>query len=191
MQPSYPFFLPFPLPIFLTFSSTQIYSHSLSCICSHHTHFFSLFPPLKYLLIMQPSYPFFSPFHPLKYLLNISHAYATIIPIFLTFSSTQISSHSLSCVCSPHACMLVPKVFNTWWFPNSLPPNHSIPSPRSYMATFGMQSHHHISSFLILHILISKLISKFSIFKFNFQNIYFQIIVQNSDFQIIFKTSIP
>ena len=104
MQPSYPFFSPFPLPIFLTFSSTQIYSHSLSCICSHHTHFFSLFPPLKYLLIMQPSYPFFSPFHPVKYLLIISHAYAAIIPIFLTFSSTQISSHSLSCVCSPHAC---------------------------------------------------------------------------------------
>ena len=102
MQPSYPFFSPFPLPIFLTFSSTQIYSHSLSCICSHHTHFFSLFPPLKYLLIMQPSYPFFSPFHPLKYLLNISHAYATIIPIFLTISTTQTSSHSLSCICNHH-----------------------------------------------------------------------------------------
>ena len=121
---------------------------------------------------MQPSYPFFLTFSSTQ----ISSHYAAIIPIFLTFSSTQISSHYLSCICSHHThfshiflhpnifpfslmcmqptCMLVPKVFNTWWFPNSLPPNHSIPSPRSYMATFGMQSHHHISSFLILHILI-------------------------------------
>ena len=57
-------------------------------------------------------------------------------------------------------------------------------------ATFGMQSYHHISFFLILHILISKLIPKFSIFKFNFQNFYFQIIVKNSNFQLIFKTPI-
>ena len=102
-----------------------------------HLNFF----PLS-LIHMQPSYLIFSLFPPLKHLPILSHAYAAIIPIFFTISTTQTSSHSLSCVCNHQThfyhyffhlkffqfflmhiqstCRLVPNlgVFNTWWSPH-------------------------------------------------------------------------
>ena len=71
---------------------------------------------------------------------------------------------------------------------NSLPPNHSIPGPHPCMATFGMQSPHHISSFLILQILISK----FNFLNVQFLNLIFKIPIPkfsfpNSNSKIIFK----
>ena len=67
--------------------------------CSPLPQFTVYIFPLSF-MHMQPSYPFFSLFPPLKHLSIFSHAYASIIPIFLTISTTQTSSHSLSRVCS-------------------------------------------------------------------------------------------
>ena len=66
MQSSYLFFL--------TFSSTQTSSYSLSYVYSHHTYLSHIFPPLKHILIL-------------------SHTYALTKPIlYLFFLSLTISS---------------------------------------------------------------------------------------------------